>query len=126
MQLSCIIRRKEKKTKYVIWLTASPKATKANSPPGASKRPTRMAAIAETPNTLPTNVTNNVIPIIKGLNIFKFEYLKHLNIFYVAYSIKNLNIFYVAYSIKKSEYFLCGILCYKILDLLLAGNGQDR
>ena len=73
-----------------------------------------MAAIAETPNTLPTNVTNNVIPIIKGLNIFKFEYLKHLNIFYVAYSI------------KKSEYFLFGILCYKILDPLLAGNGQDR
>jgi hypothetical protein len=50
-------------------LTASPKATKANSPPGASKRPTRMAAIVETPNTLPTNVTNNVFPIIKRPNI---------------------------------------------------------
>jgi hypothetical protein len=54
-----------KKMADITWLTASPKATKANSPPGASMRPTRMAAIVETPNSLPTNVTNNVFPIIK-------------------------------------------------------------
>jgi len=54
---------------HITWLTASPKATKANSPPGASMRPTRMAAIVETPNSLPTNVTNNVFPNIKRPNI---------------------------------------------------------
>jgi hypothetical protein len=36
------------------------------------------------------------------------------------------NIFLVVYSITKSEYFLCGALCYKILDPLLAGNGHER
>jgi hypothetical protein len=56
-------------SKGKTWLTASPKATKANSPPGASKSPVRTAAMVEIPNNLPVSVTNNVFPIINRLNI---------------------------------------------------------
>jgi hypothetical protein len=55
------------------WLTASPKATKANSPPGASMRPTRTAAMVEIPNSLPTNVTSSVFPMIKRLSITEID-----------------------------------------------------
>jgi hypothetical protein len=53
-----------KRQKHTL-LTASPNATKANSPPGASIKPTRIAAMGEIPNNLPTMRTKIVFPAIK-------------------------------------------------------------
>lgn len=51
------------------WLTASPKATNANSPPGARRRPTRIADMIEMPNSLPTKATKIDLPPIRSAKV---------------------------------------------------------
>jgi hypothetical protein len=59
---------KKKIFRKETWLTASPNATNANSPPGARRRPILIADIIEIPKNLPTKATNTVLPPIKSPN----------------------------------------------------------
>ena len=68
--------------------------------------------------------------LLNYIILFPFSNICHSLVHFLLKHVqmKNVgsNIFLVAYSITKSEYFLCGALCYKILDPLLAGNGHER